>query len=344
MRAQHHDGRTARARTLDLVVVDGRLSGTEADGESLDWPLADISAEPLADGRVRLSARGREGRLIVAGEDWAALNGGRRNERKEWRLVAVLAASGAAFAALVFLGIPAASGPLSRATPASLETSIGRNIESQITLVLRSCEGSEAGAAQLQALGDDLSLAASAQFPIRVKAVEAPIVNAFALPGGVILVTDDLIEGAEGPDELAGVLAHEVAHVERRHVMRSVWRSMGIGLILDAVLGGGTGAGQQAVLLASSISDQRFSRSLEAEADDRALEILAARRISSAGLAVFFDRMADKKASQSARDVAEWFATHPDSGRRAAHVRAAARPGRPAMTPQAWDELKAVCA
>jgi beta-barrel assembly-enhancing protease len=76
----------------------------------------------------------------------------------------------------------------------------------------------------------------------------------------VVLVTGDLIELAKTPDELSAVIAHEVAHVERRHVMQGVWRSLGLGLVLDAVVGGGTGADQQAVLLMGSVTDLRFSR------------------------------------------------------------------------------------
>jgi Zn-dependent protease with chaperone function len=66
------------------------------------------------------------------------------------------------------------------------------------------------------------------------------------------MVTDRLIALAASPDELSAVIAHEAAHVEKRHVMQSVWRSFGFGVLLDAVVGGGTGAGQQAVLLIGS--------------------------------------------------------------------------------------------
>ena len=75
-------------------------------------------------------------------------------------------------------------------------------------------------------------------------------VNAFAMFGGFIGINIGTIMVAQSESELAGVIAHEIAHVENRHVMQAVWRALGVGMLLDLVVGGGTGAGQQAVLLA----------------------------------------------------------------------------------------------
>jgi predicted Zn-dependent protease len=167
------------------------------------------------------------------------------------------------------------------------------------------------------------------------------MVNAFALPGGRILVTDKLIAMTQTPDELAAVLAHEVAHVEKRHVMQSVWRSMAAGLLLEAALGGGSGAGQQAVLLLSQLQTEKFSRGLEAEADARGLELLRSEGYSTLGMAAFFDKISDPK---QAGPQLEWLSSHPDTAKRAAQARSRGRPGRPILTPQDWTLLKTVCA
>jgi predicted Zn-dependent protease len=156
-------------------------------------------------------------------------------------------------------------------------------------------------------------------------------------------VTDDLIAEARSPDELAGVLAHEIGHIEKRHVMEAVLRSLGLGMVLDAVVGGGSGAGQQAVLLASSFTEQRYSRTLELEADERAFELLAANGISSAGMAEFFERMADKTSPKGVKSAAEWFSTHPDSGRRGRTARSHARAGAPAMSAEDWAAVRRIC-
>jgi Zn-dependent protease with chaperone function len=347
VRAQFFDGKTARPRQLDLSIAGGRLLGSDAEGDLLDWPLDGVSASQLPGARLRLQAPNEDQRLTVDAAEWAAFapfeHSGRTATAGEWKLIVGLTGGALGFAALIFLGVPAAAGPLARITPPAFEARIGENMEKQLTLVLRPCNDQPAASAQLNALGRVLSEDADTPFNIRVRAVRAPMVNAFALPGGTVLVTDRLIAEAKGPDELAGVLAHEIAHVERRHVMHSVWRSMGMGLLLDAMVGGGTGAGQQAVLLAGGVTEQRFSRTLESEADARAIEILRSKDISTAGLADFFDRLADKRASRAAKDVAEWFATHPDSERRSSKVRAAAKAGRPALSAAGWQELKQIC-
>ena len=258
-------------------------------------------------------------------------------------MIGGLAAAGLTIMVFVFVVVPMAAEPLARWTPPSLEARFGRNMQAQVNLAMPACDGDPRGAAVLSQLGQTLSQGADTRFPIRVQPVRAPFVNAFALPGGAVVVTDELIAEAHSPDELAGVLAHEIAHVERRHVMQAAWRSMGAGLVLDAVVGGGTGAGQQAILLASNLSNQRFSRTLEAEADARGIQLLARHDISSKGMADFFDRLSDRKADPRVRQAAEWFSNHPDTVARAAKARAAARPGLPALSDADWTLVKAAC-
>jgi predicted Zn-dependent protease len=347
----YFDGLKARSHAVELSVEDGVLHGTTEEGPAFAWLIAAIRLIDHGAERVRLGAPddGVE-RLVVPREGWEALSGQpagalpATERRREWRLIGALTAAGVIAALAVFVGIPAAAGPLAQITPPGVEQAMGANMERQLKVILRPCEGSALGARRLGELGRDLAAASHTPVPIRVEAVRAPMVNAFALPGGVVLVTDEMIALARTPDELAGVLAHEIAHVEKRHAMHAAWRSMGVGLVLDALVGGGTGAGQQAVLLAGGLTEQRFSRELEKEADARAVELLAAREISTAGMADLFGRMADRKSDERLRKMAEWFATHPDTLHRSQTLRASARPGAPAMSPEHWRELKQVCA
>lgn len=349
-RGLYFDGQRARAHSVELSVGDGRLKAV-GDDLAFEWPLADIRIIDTGPDRVRLGPPGAGlERLVVDCADWQALTGrslaavSREAKRREWKLIAALAAGGAVAALGVFVGIPMAAGPLARVTPPAMEAAIGANIEGQLMLVMRPCEGDREGAQRLDELAGMIAMQSDSVFRIHARAVRAPMVNAFALPGGSILVTDEMIEMARTPEELAGVLAHEIAHVEKRHAMHAAWRSMGVGLVLDAVVGGGTGAGQQAVLLAGGLTEQRFSRELEAEADARALELLSASHISSRGMADLFERMAGRRGDDTIRHVAEWFATHPDSLRRAQRLRSAARPGMEAMSEADWRQLKRVCA
>jgi hypothetical protein len=346
MRARYHDGRTAASHDVEVAVTGESLT-FPFQGETHAWPLADLEIERLGD-RLRLSRRPSPARLSVDAKEWQAAAPGRgeaiesAGRRREWRLVGALAAGAAAVAAVVFVGVPLASGPLARATPVTFERQMGQSFEGQLNLAFPRCTGRQ-GQEALHAFGNRLKLGAATPFDLRVQAVEAPMANAFALPGGAIMVTDDLIDMADTPDELAAVLAHEAAHVERRHVMQAVWRSLGLGLILDAVVGGGTGAGQQAVLLAGSFTDLRYSREAEREADARGQAILQKIGLSSEGMAPFFRKLAGKGEGKEAAMVKELISSHPDTLRRARLSEARARPGHAAFAADEWAAIKETC-
>jgi predicted Zn-dependent protease len=325
--------------------VDGAELVFRLGREPHRWPLSELGVEQLGD-RVRLSLA--DARLNVAAADWAALRASLHPRaipsawRREGRLVLILAAVAGVAAFVIFVGLPAISGPLARHTPPRLETQMGETFAAQLDPAFVPCKG-EPGQAALAAFGQRLTEASHSPFRIRVRAVQAPIVNAFALPGGRVLVTGDLIDLAQTPDELAAVIAHEATHVKRRHVMQAVWRSLGLGVLLDAMVGGGTGAGQQAVLLAGSFTNLRYTRQAEAEADAGGQQLLHGLGLSSQGMAPFFERLAAKGEGRNAAAVNELLSDHPDTLRRARQSRLRAQPGRAAFSPQEWAAIKAVC-
>jgi Zn-dependent protease with chaperone function len=348
MAARFYDGRSALSHDADVKLEADALD-IRTDGRALVWRVADLIAEVEAD-QVRVSnRRERDLRLVLPVDEWTALIGDRldgrmrQRRRHEFWLVGGLAAVAAAVMLFVFVGVPILSGPAARATPVSMELRMGENFDAQVGAIFPTCRNEE-GQRILSALGDRIAMGADTPFDIRVRAVEAPMVNAFALPGGPVLITDDLISEAETPDELAAVIAHEVAHVEMRHVMQAVWRDLGIGMLLDLVVGGGTGAGQQAVILAGQASDLTYSREAELEADTRGQALLHAAGLSSLGMAPFFDRMARADGSGRLGEAVEFMNSHPDSGRRGRVARAGARPGLSALSAEEWRVVKSVCA
>lgn len=340
-----HDGRHARAWAVTVALEDEVL--VFHAGEPYRWPLAEIRSE-VVDDQVRIArAGGDPARLNLALVDWRALSATavrhhRAERRRHATLVVALAAVAAVAGAAVFVGVPAASGPLARHTPPGLERQIGQNLEDQVALAFPAC-GGQAGQQALADLGHRLGRAAGSPFDIRVRAVHAPMVNAFALPGGAIMVTDQLIDLTRSPDELSAVIAHEAAHVQKRHVMQGVWRSFGFGVVLDALVGGGTGAGQQAVLLLGSASNLRYSRAAEAQADAGGQALLVRLGLSSEGMAPFFQRLVATSQGRYADRVQELISDHPDTLRRAAASRARARAGAPAFTPDQWRAIRAAC-
>jgi len=157
-------------------------------------------------------------------------------------------------------------------------------------------------------------------FDAEIYLADAPQVNAFALPGGKVVVLMGLLEQAEGEDELAGVLAHEIAHAQKRHHLRGVIEE-GVCYVVWCMVG----ADQEWMTpwLASKASDMgglRFSRDDEREADRTAVSYMSAAGYDPQALARMFERWAGER-----RDTPDWLvlvSTHPEPAERAELVRA----------------------
>jgi Zn-dependent protease with chaperone function len=348
MSARFYDGRSALSHAADVTLEDLALH-IRTDGQDIVWRVGDLTAEIEADQARVSNRRAPDARLVLSVGEWQGLIGDRlaglartRRRREVW-LVGSLTAVAVGVVLFVFVGVPILSGPVARATPVDMELRMGANFDAQVGAIFPTCGDGE-GQRVLAALGDRIAAGAETPFDIRVRAVEAPMINAFALPGGAVLITDDLIAEADSPDELAAVISHEVAHVEMRHVMQAVWRDLGIGMLLDLVVGGGTGAGQQAVILAGQASDLTYSREAELAADARGQALLHAAGLSSRGMAPFFERLARAEGAGRFGEAVEFMNSHPDSNRRGRLARAAARPGQAALTAAEWRAVKSICA
>lgn len=299
----------------DLLVTRDRnangwlLGRRDRDG----WRLS--LAEPVPGGLAsRLSAPDRYGRWI----DRLGL----------WKAAGVCAAVAVAAVALGF----AAPAWVVQAVPMSWERRLG---DAMVGDFGRKRCNAPAGRAALDRLvarvapdGRDLSVSVTA----------VPMVNAAALPGGRIVIFEKLLTEAASPDEVAGVLAHEVGHVRNRDVMAALARQAGIGFVLATVTGDvGNALG---TLLAA-----RYSRQAEGEADAFAIRALDAAHISPLPTARFFARLG--RVEDGVPQVAlGYLSSHPLSrDRRLRFERAAAthRGDTPALSPADWTALRRIC-
>lgn len=166
--------------------------------------------------------------------------------------------------------------------------------------------------------------------------VDDPNINAFALPGGYVGVHTGLLDATRSEDELAGVLAHEVAHVTQRHIARAVHANQRqsilstaimLGAILAGAAGGGGDAMQGAIAIAQGTAVQQqinFTRSNEYEADRVGISALADAGFNPDGMAAFFEVISSDTRPVEAR-VPEFLRTHPVSSARIAEARGRAR-------------------
>jgi beta-barrel assembly-enhancing protease len=153
-------------------------------------------------------------------------------------------------------------------------------------------------------------------YALRIGVVEAETPNAFALPGGQLLVTRALLKQAGSENELAFVLGHELAHAAGRDPLRALGR----GLLVSLVLGALGAEGASVAASAAELGERSFSREQERAADRFALALVAAEYGHVAGAADFLRRLPDAEAGGAAERAASWLATHPRSDDRVAEL------------------------
>jgi predicted Zn-dependent protease len=167
--------------------------------------------------------------------------------------------------------------------------------------------------------------------------IEDHRINAFALPGGYIGVHTGLLEATRSEDELAGVLAHEVAHVTQRHIARAIHANsrqslLSTAIMLGAIIAGAAGGGsdvmQAGIAVAQGTAAQQqinFTRSNEHEADRVGIAALADAGFDPYGMASFFDVMSRQNSRAPDERAPEFLMTHPVTSSRIAEARDRAR-------------------
>ena len=164
-------------------------------------------------------------------------------------------------------------------------------------------------------------------YTFEVTVVKSDVVNAFALPGGYIVVFTGLMKKAESGEEVAGVLGHELNHVLQRHGLERIVRQLGIVAIVSIVLGNQQGLAGIMKRLGVEFMTLKFGREQETEADMTGLQLLVRAKIDPSGMISFFERLAEKDQGRM-----EWLSTHPMSQGRAERLKAEVA-SMPKMTP-----------
>ncbi|HEV7699599.1 MAG TPA: M48 family metallopeptidase, partial [Pyrinomonadaceae bacterium] len=165
-------------------------------------------------------------------------------------------------------------------------------------------------------VGQNIVLHSDAKVPFTIKVIDSDEVNAFALPGGFFFVNRGLILAADNESELAGVMAHEIAHVAARHAMENQGKGSflnyaslaGIifgGPILSPILQNGGG-------ILAGLASLKFSRGAEEEADRLGVQYLYAAGYDPTGMAAMFEKLASQNRKKPG-SLSKLFSTHPQS-------------------------------
>jgi beta-barrel assembly-enhancing protease len=140
-------------------------------------------------------------------------------------------------------------------------------------------------------------------------------INAFALPDGHLVIYSGLISAADNPEELSGVISHELAHIGLNHVMKKLVKEVGLSFLISITTG--NRASENIKETAKLLSSTAFDRNLEKEADLKAVDYLMKSKINPVPFAVFLKRLSTDQDESPSLD---WISTHPKSTERADYV------------------------
>ncbi len=254
-------------------------------------------------------------------------------------------------ALIIFVLVPVIADQLAEYLPPEGERALGDATFEQIRAALGDkdflpvgiCERAS-GVTALAGMTARLEAQTDLPYPLAVNVLDHGLVNAFALPGGRVVLFRGLIDAADGPDEVAAVLAHEIGHVAARDPARGALRSAGSIGVLGLLLGDFAG-GAVVLFLVERLIDANYSRDAEAAADQFAFELLVDAGVQPAALATFFERL--QKVQGESVGILAHFESHPELGDRIAAARSgntgSAAFERASLDDRDWSNLRRIC-
>ena len=325
IRGTYFDGRTSRARTVEVRFGSATIRVQGLD-ETLEIPIGSVSVS---------DALGETDRSILL-EDGARIDlpdspeldriGGRRDPfslvhmlERDWKfaLLAVVLVIGVVWG-IVTVAVPIAAKQMSVAVPATLRETISHQaltyldnnffepstlhpqVQADISSVFQQVVAYEGG-----------------EYPYRLEFRDGgPLgANALALPSGVVIVTDDLVDLSHDPEELAGVLAHEIGHVVNRHSVRLLLQSSATAILVATFTGDLSFLSALATSLPTLLVQSGYSRNFEREADAFAYAYLDHANIPAEQFTGLLERLEDSHGG-SIEGILSYLSTHPPASER----------------------------
>jgi Zn-dependent protease with chaperone function len=370
------DGMTAARQTVTVELGPTALQIRAPGGEALaEWAYGDLAAYSAPDGVLRLGRAKSPvlARLEIHNRDLAAAFDAQAGRVKHfgaveprtrvkvvgWSLAAVTSAL-----LVAIFGVPAIVTRVTPLVPVRVEQRLGASVDFQVRSLLDrgqhdrfecgDAPGAQASRAAFDTLVRKLETAAL-PLPVHASVVRRSEANAIALPGGRVYVFEGLIAKADTPDELAGVIAHEMGHIAHRDGVRAVIQAAGLSFLFGMLIGDFSGGGA-AVIAMRTVLQSSYSRDTEAAADAFGAELMAKLERDPRALGAILTRIAGTPGPMT-----KILLSHPEARERAAAIEAIARaaPAPPVapplsdgtggaepaglLTASEWAALKRIC-
>lgn len=350
--ARFYDGLSPQAHAVTATLDGPMLRVTDHAGVELArWAAMDLFL-PLQDKSqpaayiatraapdARLVVEDRAAQLALAEQLPALARLKARGSHGGRRAVAILA--GIATVAVLLVVIVLWRGPelLAPVVPQGWQAELGDQITNAIIGSNGRCSAAP-GQAALDALVAKLKTASGYRGALKVQVVDSGTVNAFAVPGGRIMIFRGLIEQAETPDQVAAVLAHEMGHVFHNHPMRGLLRQLGLTILQRMAFGSAGDSVSSAASMGQTMLALRNGRDAERESDSFAIATLEAAGLKANGLSTFFTQLLKKHGDLSSE--LGWLSSHPGLDERR-QTTARDDSGQPALDAAQWKALQEIC-
>ena len=341
-RAEYTDGESARLQSAVVTLASGHVE-IQLGNTRIRWPFEELHVDPSLLPLTRITRKGFPLAAVTvhdphfaAGLQRAKSGLGRFHLGRRGQLLGL-----AALVVILISGVWMIITPVSKRIAHKIPFKWEQEMSSKFVENFKEKDCGDLRSNQvLAALQTRLVGPVSLPFETHFMLVKDDEVNAFALPGGLIIINRGLVAKSDTPDELAGVVAHELQHIVQRHITASLVRSGLLTGLWHITLGDFTGVLAADPHTIMQVASLQFDRQAESDADQGAIKMLDRAKISRAGFEAFF-----RKAEGEGKQVPAWMSSHPSHKDRIGMLRKTSGPEAtsPSLSSLQWKVLKDSC-
>lgn len=313
-RGKYYDGQSAKAIVVKMTIIASEvLISEESSGQQVDlWAIADIQLDPRQPHlHVLISKYEPEASIELDNssliEHLRPLNPGLQSTKLNRHAFLIFVGALFALGVIFFLNLPSFSRFLSKQIPFSTESSLAKKIN--LEKYFQFCKLTD----QRKMILDQLlvqifpTFSDDQKIKISVQVVQDARINAYTLPGGLIILNDGLLKNAKSSNEIIGVLAHEIGHISNRHIVQHILRNGFLNGLFIFLTGNPT----LNLAVIQGLTSLSFDREMELEADTAGIERLISQNISLQGSIDFF-----KRSDKDQEGLPQFLSTHPGTSER----------------------------
>lgn len=342
---RYFDGVAMQAQTVEITLSNDTLIIQTTD-LTVEWPVAELKILDLPhEGKpCIIGCIAQQGaRLLVTDAAFYAQlieripdqHIQKSHVHHHWRHLLMFSAIAVVLLGLAVWSVPFFAPTIARNIPHSWDDALGKFTIEQITAGYQECTDPK-GRAALNVMIAKLTQHQNLERPFDIKVVDMDDFNAFAVSGFHLVIMKGLIDTAKNSDEVAGVMAHEMAHSIQHHPTAGLITDLGIRIIIGSAIGNFPDAG-------IALLNFRYSREKEYEADKIGVKLLNEANLSAEGLAGFFETIIKHVGDEP--KFLEYISTHPSTSDRIERVRQMdeIKSAASVLNAQQWQDLRNIC-